>query len=296
MEEIKDYKKGIVVLLDFLGVSSLTKEESVMFIAKRNIVVDTIKKECEVANPEKMKILIEGLMRLKDEKPSIDSEKVLKEFFFNITQLLRYLNNEIVIRTFGDSILITWYPKNSDMNNSMTVSLFLFAIANVLKKAFIVGLKNEILLRGAVSVGDFLESSSNDKDLTVIGPAITDVKDWYEQANWAGIIATPHAGIFIDLYDIDNDIKLFANLYFVKYSVPLKTNALDKDTKFWVISWVANDELAKTWTGALSDIYKLMTKFHIPFGVEDKYFNTIKFAEWCLIDFYPKFTNSFKTL
>ncbi len=43
-----------------------------------------------------------------------------------------------------------------------------------------------VLLRGAVSVGEYVRS-----DNSILGPAVKEVADWYEKSEWMGVVATP---------------------------------------------------------------------------------------------------------
>jgi hypothetical protein len=47
----------------------------------------------------------------------------------------------------------------------------------------------KLFLRGAISQGEYIFDTS-EKNVTVIGPAIDDAHDYYEQADWIGVIQT----------------------------------------------------------------------------------------------------------
>ena len=189
---------------------------------------------------------------------------------------------QISTRTFGDSILLTWAKGQAHADDVLV-------FGEILKKVFHVCIWERILIRGAVSAGEFIESDKGN-DLTVLGPAIADVASWYEQADWSGIVATPRAGHLLDfrtknsLAEHDIDVRLIHQT-FVQYDVPLKQIS----KKLWCVSW------PRFLTGLnLSDeqrvaaFYECVSRFEsIPYGTEAKYSNTLDFFEWYWKEVYP---------
>ena len=83
------------------------------------------------------------------------------------------------------------------------------------------GLENKILYRGAISFGEYIIKYS-DKRVQILGPAITDVADWYEEINMAGLVATPYftrnIGYMLSVKNKEA-ANLFEKLYFCKHGI-----------------------------------------------------------------------------
>ena len=139
-----------------------------------------------------------------------------------------------------------------------------------------VGLREGFLFRGALSIGDFVQSEA-----TVIGPAITDAACWYEMADWFGIIATPSCGHRLSYFaEILKKENKDLHAWYVEYEVPLKKG---KKHSLWVVSWPAQYPPI---LGNVMDVgpKKLflahLRDFPVPGGTEAKYSNTITFFDW----------------
>src|SRR5690606_14254177 len=100
----------------------------------------------------------------------------------------------------------------------------LSGMALLLKRIILNGIENEVLIRGALSYGEYIEDIS-EHSVTVIGPAVADVAAWYEEAQWAGAIATPKAGLLVTqnkFYYKEKDSLYAVYNSFVPYAVPTK--------------------------------------------------------------------------
>lgn len=177
---------------------------------------------------------------------------------------------------FGDSILLC-----SECTEEKAYSQ-LSGMALLLKRIILNGIEKEVLIRGALSYGEYIEDISN-HNVTVIGPAIADVASWYEEAQWAGAIATPKAGLLItkNKFSCQEGESLYA-IYnsFVPYMVPTKSSPI----RLWVVSWPL-EMRSKTATnpGELKqNLLNNLSKFKlVPKGTEKKYSNTLEFIEYC---------------
>ena len=175
------------------------------------------------------------------------------------------------IATFGDSIVFAW-DVGYDLKYK-ALHLTTFWLSPLIR----LGLANDLMFRGAMAFGDYI---FDNKTNTILGPAISDVASWYEEANWLGIIATPQCCFLIKAFNEDIIKKLGAvdtNQWFIEYPVPLKAG---KVTTLFALNWPkqlfenAKDITAK---GALSISFER----NIPKGTEDKYFNSMSFLEFC---------------
>ncbi|MFA6226433.1 MAG: hypothetical protein WC620_09760 [Methanoregula sp.] len=144
------------------------------------------------------------------------------------------------------------------------------------------GLQHHILLRGSISVGKYLIDNSNipntASNTTIIGPAIADANAWAQEADWFGVISTPHCQICLSKMLENRDTLIVPiELLFTKYSVPLHNNQGKKD--LYAISWPSLFLLPHNGLPVvgLYGLTKILSKFDIPKGKESKYENSIAF-------------------
>ena len=185
----------------------------------------------------------------------------------------------VKIATFGDTIIFTWA---TGKNN---VTKMLPNIGEWMRATIRWGVANEILLRGSISIGEYIADGS-----TVLGPAIADAAAWYEAAEWFGVILTPKSQLYcISLIERARNNQDPNNVSFedcfVNYSVPLKNGS----KCLWAISWPydffaqEDDKMS-----ALEVLSTALWYFPMPKGTESKYENSIKFFNWYGKKIYPK--------
>lgn len=242
---------GIVVMLDTLGVSHYTLEQCEIFLKKQNEMMNEI----------------------------IKTKKDFKNYGFL---------KGIITATFGDMIIICYPINEKDSHSSLEilgwVGLHLSYLLNL-------GIKNGILFRGSITIGDFLYG-----DNVVLGPAVFDAHDWYESADWFGVIFSPKIQLWLEsALEIEkrkeshDTISLF-EYGIVQYDVPLTHREKEKEKKFWVIAWPAHyyDEGIKTPAGPLGNLSKNLYKIPISKLGEPKFKNSIDFFKWYGTDIYQK--------
>ena len=122
------------------------------------------------------------------------------------------------VKAFSDTIIITHHGDNLE-----TMMLRMGAHVGV---PFIESLEEGIYLRGAITVGNFYESETS-----LIGPAIDEVVNWYEKADWFGVLLTPSASFLTDSFELFSDRK---SGVLTKYDVPLKNKTT---VNTWVLNW-----------------------------------------------------------
>lgn len=244
-------KTGVVALLDFLGVSTFDIAKCGEFFERRRAVLNALHSMAKTVEAASVSAGIGGA--------------------------------PIGIRTFGDSILLTWSKDDVHSHDLLTVG-------EILKGVFHHSIWHGILVRGAVSVGEFIESDTPG-DLAVLGPAIADVASWYEQADWSGIFATPRAGHLLEfrvrscVAEKEFDPRLIERT-FVAYDVPFK----GFHKSLWCVAWPHFlSTLKLTDAQRAAAFYEQVSKFSsIPFGAESKYSNTLAFFDWYWKDVYPR--------
>src|SRR5208337_2933587 len=183
---------GIVAMLDALGVSNYSIEDAKRFISQK----DALLKELMEVEAPKIASLFEKITIV---------EGIKSEF------------PEIKIAVFGDTIIICW-PISLDARISRERRIWAVfpGVAVWLQRAVALGIKLGILLRGSVSIGEYLHDGN-----TLLGPAITDAHVWSQEADWFGVILTPHCRIYLTAL-LENEAKKKAiqvndDLFCVKY-------------------------------------------------------------------------------
>ena len=174
--------------------------------------------------------------------------------------------------TFNDTVVIVYLSKRGQDISLDDVTTFGFRL-----RAFMMhSLQNQILFRGSVSLGRFY--GVDDDTNTVMGPAVSDAAAWYNQPDWIGISATPHASLFIDslLEQSDHDHEMII----IDYDVPLKgrplvrVKAINWPKAFWVS--VLRPEGPKS---ARAMLLTFLAQHQKPIGTESKYYNALAFFD-----------------
>jgi hypothetical protein len=180
--------------------------------------------------------------------------------------------NRIRVFIFNDTVLITLICDSTP--NLEDIKGF-----GVLIRRFMVkSLEQNILFRGAISSGSFyVEGKKN----TVMGEAVSDAAGWYELADWIGIVATPRTTMRIQSL-LEGNPNFLGHL-FVDYSVPLKDGtvrpikAVNWPMGFFVRGMIDCSGFDNRRAKCLS----LLTQDAMPVGTEPKYFNTLKYFDFC---------------
>lgn len=173
--------------------------------------------------------------------------------------------------TFNDTVVLVYVPPKAMNIDDVE------AFCHVLRVFEILSIANNILFRGAFSIGEFY--SVDDRTNTVMGPAVSDAAAWYGRADWIGINATPYATIFIDSLLERTNRNLEHVL--VDYAVPLK----DKSTrKLKAVNWpkafyVTGLRPERGGERTKAKLLTLLSEHRIPQGTESKYFNAIAFFD-----------------
>jgi hypothetical protein len=233
--------RGIVAMLDALGVRNASIEETRKFISS----IPRMREYTELVNTA----LIGSHPQLRD---------LWKEENFSI-------------HNFGDTFLLVW-----KLTNPSDELLGLVTIGRVLSMVIFNGLYGRIRLRGAVSIGDIILD-----ERSVLGPAINDVASWYDKAEFIGAVATPECGQHLSYIELKpvaagfNDEKTGKrelDASFQKYDVPVKGGST---RNLWVVNWP--DIATCRQQDPLGWYFERTRKLAIPFGTEQKYENTEKF-------------------
>jgi len=178
---------------------------------------------------------------------------------------------ELKPRFFGDSILMTYQVQNPELLTKF-LDKVIFTLNCFVPDAMELG----ILFRGALSIGYYLEEQD-----VALGPAVTDAANWYEKADFIGIILTPSASHHIKAGCAKergpDALDCFLAGPLVSYDVPLSDG---KTLETYALNWphitsAVHGKMGKQ--PLLPWFYDQVKKFSIPLGTETKYANTEAF-------------------
>lgn len=257
-------ENGIVLMLDGLGVKQLNTSTSNDFLLKWNALYNEIQ------------IFAKDTFKLGD------------------VPLEHRLPKTLI---FGDTILCVWDSIFLNFDMAFTFLNAVYFGANAIKK----GIEKGILLRGAITTGEFCYSlDDNNNFSSFIGPAISDVASWYEEIEWFGIIATPHCHLNIPCWlkkleetselhsdfisgleeyaDVseDKEVNIVHNLL-VKYKVISKTDTQELFTVKWPLLVYKEHR-----TDSTNWLNFQLAKLQIPKGTEKKYWNSIEYYNFII--------------
>jgi len=263
-------KKGVVILLDALGVSQYNAKQSMKFCDFRDLFVNCAKKMWATRDLE-----------------------FKKELKMNLP--------EPEIATFQDSIIICW----SEQGQKPDFLPIILSAGQWISDAITFAIGNDLYLRGAIAYGEYIFYTSN-KNVTVIGPAVNEASKYYEKADWIGVIQTPscqreYCSSLEKLAERDKvtleQVFQKYQFLFVNYQVPLsakkinlfssKKEAYRLRKKFCVSSWPC---MACKIEPKLS-ISKILLDKSISEKPEyqSKYYNTYLFLGWYKQTFGERF-------
>lgn len=173
---------------------------------------------------------------------------------------------------FGDTMLLAYESQEEDWYLDLRQMLV------VLRAGFVHALDDQLLLRGSVAIGEFI--ADNDTN-TAVGPAVSDAAEWYEAADWAGIILTPEASMH---FRSKRANATSFDWLAVDYDVPLsgKDAARRETVNLLACNWVKYLKITKTIAKSdaptkLQWVQRKLSERGIPKGTERKAFNTLEF-------------------
>lgn len=251
-------KTGVVVMLDALGVRNMTIEQCRSFLDVRDDVI------------------VAGLK---------SSYQYIKGRTDDLSQILgKPKASEVEVAGFQDTIILTWEVPGDP--EKFAIPLGRFALSQLMWET----MRRGYLFRGAMSHGEYIHVGQ-----TVLGPAVCEAANWYEMADWAGIVATPRLGMAFDAFcqRMANHEPFVPSLQarWVKYAVPLKkASRLPMWCVSWPIEFLVSDpkrDPAPHQSGK-EFFLALMSGLSRPIGAESKYVNTATFFEWYQDEIWPR--------
>jgi hypothetical protein len=237
-------KYGIVILLDALGSSDFNEIKIKQFLAARHEINE----------------IIIGLTSKNAMTPfrNLDIGKISSPTIF----------------TFGDTVVVTLELKNK---KHMVAHLY---IATMLMRRYLFhSLEEGILYRGCFSIGRYVADSGSN---TIMGDALSDAANWYDQSEWMGLSSTPRTNTVLEslLCRLSTPGEMrylnkhdFGSLHY--YDVPMKTGGVRKS---YVVNWPSaffdQSLLASSKDDPEQSFLKILSTLEVPKGTEAKYENT----------------------
>lgn len=135
---------------------------------------------------------------------------------------------DIEITTFSDTVMISAnYPEEA-----MLVDI----IGDILAAPFYYAFADHIFLRGIICAGFYYQDPTR-----IIGPAIDEAAEWYENSDWIGLAASPSMEMLLNYLDAlgerieDESTAPAVSEWFVQYEVPWKNGVRRQNT--WAFAW-----------------------------------------------------------
>jgi hypothetical protein len=195
-----------------------------------------------------------GMKGIWNRKPVIkivNSWKNVIRYFMNALQ--QNHNTEYYLRALSDTIILTLLHS---LDYAIIEETF-----DILLAPFVYSLKEGMLLRGAISHGQYYLSNQ-----LIIGEAVDDAAYIHDKLNWIGISLTP------DLSDKINDITFVQTQSIVMYdNIPHKTSPY----RGFALNWPFYDETKECFSAIQNETVSCDS------SVIEKRRNTIMFYESC---------------
>ncbi len=239
-------KKGIVALLDALGLRTATIETA----------------EAYLLSVEKIKTNIQDSLKTTLVERELKDKPALRKMFADLKP-----------RFFGDSILFTYEITDEGLFNDYFLRIA-FVLNMLMREAVDIG----ILFRGAVSIGKYIETED-----IVLGPAIVDAASWYNKMELFGIITTP-AGLnyvkatYANLLDEKFSESEPTGSLFRLWGVPMKG---DRVLNTYIFDWPSTIFYFTKGDihAMLGWYYDRIRNLNVPEADERKYANTEAFVK-----------------
>ena len=182
--------------------------------------------------------------------------------------------NQAQIAVFNDTIIIAIECEENGNDEYNTIK----AMGIIVRKLISDGISKSILFRGSIGIGKYYLDLSYD---TVIGQAVTDAANWYEEPDFLGCILTPRLALTLKKHQCE--YKKPATNIFVEYDVPLKDGKHEMICVNWPKAFFVDSIRPKGCTAGNETKYlhEKLSKNSIPKNTEHKYYNTIKFFKDC---------------
>ena len=265
---------GAILMIDALGVSSYDIDQCKRFI---KFFKDSKKQYEQTKNEE------------------IEMNKEPNPYNFSLP------NSNIL--QFGDTIIMYWTIDRENTDEYLNLIQFVAQEAQVWIGT---GIDFGVLFRGSISIGDFIVGEN-----TILGPGIFDANEWYNKANWFGVIFTPKCRIFVESVinslkgskdeSIKRHIGLLSQFLIIPYDVPLKKTGLffKRKKRFLTVTWpvssygMAYMHTQKTGIPPFEIISAQLKRIPSSKEGETKRTSGIEYYKWCEKHFFNPISHPF---
>ncbi len=257
-------KFGLVAVMDVLGVRNDNTEQSRILLEK----IQAYKARCrDFRNDHCWKMLRDKI------SPSE----------YNNWDLIFKKESSLDIFFLGDTFVFAFpFPKDYLGN----IGVLILKCIGLSSFFFTLAFEYDLFMRGACAIGDYLWADES----TVLGPAITDAITWHDKANWIGLHLTPTAAFHYQRHCEGIDAQ--AGEHPIPYPIPLKQGRKRMLTVNWApdVTHNWNERFDKAFRFRKKNVRKcfldiIRNHVTIPYGVEDKYENTLEYFEFGIDSF-----------
>lgn len=201
-------------------------------------------------------------------------ERVFERLEEYIGEKTAVTSSQLKTFTFNDTVIIALVCGQQSPSLKQ-----IGAFSAVLRKFLVESMNSGLLFRGSAAIGEF---RADDATNTIMGDAVTDAAQWYEQTDWVGVHFTPRSFLKIEHFMEDtNDRKEWALLSYdvpVKGRAPLRTYAVNWPKLFKVDGQRPWEDGAPPRTKLL----EFLSRHKVPLGTEQKYIHTIAFFDFAM--------------
>jgi len=115
---------------------------------------------------------------------------------------------------FGDTLVLVWEFSQAESKCSLVCVL-----AEIVGRSFCVALRNGPFLRGCISIGPYVEA-----DERFLGDLADEAAEWYERADWIGVVLCPTADMLVTAMakGPEKALSQLAAGFYPEYDVRLK--------------------------------------------------------------------------
>lgn len=180
--------------------------------------------------------------------------------------------SQLSVFTFADTVVVAAKFANNAPNLSAVTTF-----AAHIRKLLFESLKHGLLFRGSIAVGKFI---ADDVSNTVLGAAVADAAQWYEQSDWIGVHFTPKSFIAIRRLLIESGQD--RRWAMIEFDAPLRSG---KSLRTYCVNWPKVFLVRKLngWNGDYdpkAKLLRMLEKHEVPIGTEQKYENALRFFDY----------------
>ncbi len=179
-----------------------------------------------------------------------------------------------VLRPEDGFDVTTWSDTIVVMGSGRTTADLLKAFGMASWRIVAKSMQDNVPVRGCVAEGGYCTGTES----LVLGEAVDEAIEWYERAQWIGIMATPSAVSVLNKMEKMDAVGLDAmHEYYARYDIPSKTGA----DSAWAVNWPRQCEATGEGGGAegMMQIVKDGLRRSPDERAERKWLNTGKFCD-----------------